>query len=104
MLFKSIFKKIDSNYNKEMSKDSKNNSNLIMKNNCSDIGRWVKKLRNINLITKFENFGFLKFKNKQIKNRLLIFYSKPSNYQNLTELKAFKQISKFIFLQLIKPI
>ena len=104
LLFKSIFKKIDSNYNKEMSKDSKNNSNLIMKNNCSDIGRWVKKLRNINLITKFENFGFLKFKNKQIKNRLLIFYSKPSNYQNLTELKAFKQISKFIFLQLIKPI
>lgn len=104
LLFKSIFKKIDSNYNKEMSKDSKNNSNLILKNNCSDIGRWVKKLRNINLITKFENFGFLKFKNKQIKNRLLIFYSKPSNYQNLTELKAFKQISKFIFLQLIKPI
>jgi hypothetical protein len=104
LLFMSIYKKIDSNYNKELTKDSKINSKLILKNNCSDIGRLVKKLRNVNLITKFENFGFLKFKKKEIKTRLLIFYSKTSNYQNLPKIKVFKQISKFIFLQIFQQI
>ena len=104
LLIMSIYKKIDSNYSKELPKDSKINPKFILKNNCSNIGRWVKKLRNVKLITKFENFGFLKFKKKEIKNRFLDLFSKTSNYQYLPKFKAFKQISKFIFLQLFQQI
>jgi len=104
LLFMSIYKKIDSNSNKELPKDSKINFKLILKNNCSDIGRFVKKLRNVNLISKFENFGILKFKKKEFKTRLLISYSKTSNYQYLPKIKVLKQISKFIFLQTFQQI
>jgi hypothetical protein len=104
LFFMSIFKKIDSNFNKELSKNFKNNSKLILKNNCSGIGRWVKKLRDTSLITKFENFGFFKFKNNEIKNNFLFFFSKTYNYQDLPKLKTFRQISKFIFLQIFQPI